>query len=190
MAAWNVIQTQMKSRQAYILVADDNVINRKLAVRQLERLGCQVEIAASGREAVTLAEATAFDAILMDCAMPEWTAAKPRALFGGGEQETDRYTPILGFTASESAQMQSDCRAAGMDGFVAKPVERQALATRLLDVLAQTLPPAAGNNGKMSVTYVEMVAKQDEPAVSEIFESELTLMALACSPAFKGIASF
>jgi signal transduction histidine kinase/CheY-like chemotaxis protein len=117
-----------------ILVVDDNPANLRLASIVLEHQGFRVDCAGSGAEAVAAHARMPYDAILMDCLMPEmdgWTAA--RAIRA---QENDgRRIPILAVTANTPADEQERCRAAGMDGVVGKPLrppELLALLDRLL----------------------------------------------------------
>jgi signal transduction histidine kinase/CheY-like chemotaxis protein len=102
-----------------VLLAEDNAVNRKIAVRILERLGCSVEVAANGREAVGLAVRTPFDVVLMDCQMPEMdgyqAAAEIRNRLGAG-------LPIVALTAHALEGDRDRCLTAGMDDYLTKPV--------------------------------------------------------------------
>ncbi len=103
-----------------ILIVDDNEIGRQLAVRVVERLGCAVEVARNGREAVELARTGGYDLILMDCQMPGMdgyeAASEIRRLEPAGQR-----TPIVAVTAHALEFERQRCTDAGMDDYLAKP---------------------------------------------------------------------
>jgi CheY-like chemotaxis protein len=109
-----------------VLVAEDNVVNQKVAARMLERLGLRVEVAANGREAVKMFELLPYDLVFMDCQMPEMdgyeAAREIRRREGPG-----RYVAIIAMTADAMAGCREHCLEAGMDDFVAKPIAMEAL---------------------------------------------------------------
>ncbi|MEA2444242.1 MAG: two-component system, sensor histidine kinase and response regulator, partial [Thermoleophilales bacterium] len=113
-----------------VLVADDNEVNSELLVRQLAKLGVVGEAVAGGREAVAAATSRAYDAVLMDSHMPDvdglQAARAIRTL--PGERGA---TPIVAVTASASPRERAACLAAGMDGFLPKPISSRALALAL-----------------------------------------------------------
>lgn len=112
-----------------VLVVDDNVVNLKVASLLLSRLGVQVETAAGGEEAVRRFEPGKYRAILMDLHMPEvdgYQATRRIRALESGER-----TPIVALTASALASELEECREAGMDDHLIKPVTLQQLATAL-----------------------------------------------------------
>ncbi len=116
---------KQKHRQPRVLLAEDNLVNQKVATRLLERLGCSAEVAANGREAAEALERSDYDLVLMDCQMPEMdgfeAAARIRSMEGRGR------TPIIAMTASGMEGDRERCIAAGMNDYIAKPVSRRAL---------------------------------------------------------------
>jgi signal transduction histidine kinase/ActR/RegA family two-component response regulator len=111
---------------AHVLVVDDDEISRSVTSQLLGRLGCTVERAVSGAEAIAQAHHTRFDLIFMDCQMPEMdgftTTERIRAAAGS------KAPPVVALTANTSAKDRERCFAAGMCDFVDKPVRKTELA--------------------------------------------------------------
>jgi two-component system, sensor histidine kinase and response regulator len=122
-----------------VLLAEDNAVNQTLAVRLLEKRGCSVEVAGNGREAVAAFEKQSFDLVLMDVQMPEMDGFEATAAIRERERTTGTHTPIVAMTAHVMKGDREQCLAAGMDGYIPKPVRPQ----ELFDVLNKlTLPEA------------------------------------------------
>ena len=121
-----------------VLVAEDNAVNQKVAVRMLERLGLRADVAANGREAVDLYAMAPYDLIFMDCHMPEMdgyaATAEIRKQAGAG-----RRVPIIAMTAEAMEGCRENCLAAGMDDYVAKPVRPE----DIVEALRRWAPGAA-----------------------------------------------
>jgi PAS domain S-box-containing protein len=120
---------------ARVLVVDDNTVNQKVARMMLERLGCRVEVAADGQEAIEMVELLPFDVVFMDCEMPvldgfEATAEIRRREAGG------RHVSIVAMTARAIQGDREHCLQAGMDDYISKPVKPKALE----DVLDRWAP--------------------------------------------------
>jgi signal transduction histidine kinase/CheY-like chemotaxis protein len=131
------------------LLAEDNAVNAKLAVRLLERLGCRVDVASDGREAVRMVQSIPFDIVFMDCQMPEmdgFEATKAIREWERSSRLDGPPAPRLKIVALTANAMQGDrerCLEAGMDDYITKPIARPDLA-RVLDATnpsaSSTLP--------------------------------------------------
>jgi CheY-like chemotaxis protein/HPt (histidine-containing phosphotransfer) domain-containing protein len=114
-------------RALRLLLAEDNLVNQKLALRLLEKQGHTVAIAANGIEAVRAAEHEPFDLVLMDVQMPEMDGFEATAAIRAREQGTGRHLPILAMTAYAMKGDRERCLASGMDGYVSKPIQPREL---------------------------------------------------------------
>ncbi len=107
----------------HFLLAEDNAVNQKLAVRLLEKRGHTVVVADNGRIAVDAYLREAFDAVLMDVQMPEMDGLEATGAIRAWEQHTGGHVPIIAMTAHAMKGDRERCLAAGMDGYVAKPIQ-------------------------------------------------------------------
>jgi signal transduction histidine kinase/CheY-like chemotaxis protein len=124
----------------HVLVVDDNIINREVAVAMLEEFGCTVVLADEGRAAVAHAEHERFDLILMDCQMPGMNGYDATEAIRADEVKRGlRRTPIVALTANVMARDRERAMKSGMDSFLAKPFK----SAQLFDVL-QPIAGAAG----------------------------------------------
>jgi CheY-like chemotaxis protein len=115
------------SRSLRLLLAEDNEVNQRLAVRLLEKRGHTVVVVGNGRQALAALEAQPFDAVLMDVEMPEMDGYEATAAIRDGERTTRRHIPILAMTAHAMKGAREACLAAGMDSYVSKPLQPRAL---------------------------------------------------------------
>jgi two-component system sensor histidine kinase/response regulator len=132
------------TRPLRLLLAEDSLVNQRLAVGLLERHGHRVTIANNGRQAVDLASDEGFDAILMDVQMPEMDGLEATRRIRQQERQTGRHVPIIAMTAHALKGDRERCLDCGMDEYVAKPVRERQLLNALRNVLGDevALPPA------------------------------------------------
>ena len=128
-----------KRRHLRILLAEDNAVNRKLAVRLLEKQGHTVTVAGDGKEALAVLAQRPFDLILMDVQMPEMNGFEATRAIRARERETGRHIPIIAMTAHAMKGDRERCLAAGMDSYVTKPI----LARKLYEAIESLAPAAA-----------------------------------------------
>ncbi|MDK2909211.1 MAG: two-component system, sensor histidine kinase [Bacteroidales bacterium] len=114
-----VVETQMKP--LHILLAEDNLINQKVAVANLKKFGHMVDIAKNGLEAVEMARKNFYDLILMDIQMPEMDGYEATTIIRAEEAEKGRHTPIIAMTANSFEADRERCFAIGMDDYISKP---------------------------------------------------------------------
>jgi|GEM_PF-589258 len=110
------------ARRLDILLAEDNPINRKLAVRLLEKMGHTVTVAENGRQAVSALERHGFDLVLMDVQMPELDGLDATRTIREQEVATGRHVPIVAMTAHAMKGDRERCMEAGMDDYLSKPI--------------------------------------------------------------------
>jgi two-component system, sensor histidine kinase and response regulator len=129
-----------------ILLAEDNPVNQKVAMRLLEKLDYRVDLVADGRAAVAAWQSGTFDLILMDCQMPEmdgYAATREIRELEAGK----RHIPIVALTAHAMKGDEEKCRAAGMDDYLTKPIDRiklDACLNRHLPSVSSGSMPATG----------------------------------------------
>lgn len=150
-------QEEAKMRaHARVLVAEDNIVNQRVAVRMLEKLGCRVDVAANGLEAVEAVSRIAYAAVLMDCQMPEMDGYAATAEIR--RREDVRRVPVIAMTANAVRGDREKCLAAQMDDYIAKPVR----IAELEAVLQRWIPETYKNTGA-ETTQIDRKALHTEP---------------------------
>ena len=131
-------------RSPRVLVVEDNPVNQKVAAKMLEKLGCRVDVAANGREAVEGLARIQYLLVFMDCQMPEMDGFEATRLIRQQEQAWG-HIPIIAMTANARAEDHAHCLAIGMDDFLSKPVQLQDVA----EILRRWLPPQEGEANRV-----------------------------------------
>ena len=125
-----------------VLVVDDNAVNQRVAARMLERIGLRVDAAGNGAEAVRMLKELPYDAVFMDCQMPEMDGyAATREI--RRTEKPGEHIAIIAMTADALVGAREQCLAAGMDDYIAKPVKLEDLSR----AVQKWLPPG-GKRGE------------------------------------------
>jgi two-component system, sensor histidine kinase and response regulator len=130
-----------QSDRYHILLAEDNAVNQRLAVRLLERKGHSVVVAGDGQRALEVFTREPFDLILMDVQMPEMNGYEVTAAIRESERASGRHVPIIAMTAHAMKGDRERCLEAGMDGYVSKPI-RPGDLLRSIEELARMESPS------------------------------------------------
>jgi CheY-like chemotaxis protein len=128
-----------------ILVAEDNAINQRVAVRMLEKNGHQVILARNGREALAALERESFDLVFMDVQMPEMDGLEAAAAIRKKEKSTGGHVPIVAMTAGAMQGDRDRCLDAGMDEYVSKPITERELMAAIQRTLPRSVSQGAGS---------------------------------------------
>jgi signal transduction histidine kinase/ligand-binding sensor domain-containing protein/DNA-binding response OmpR family regulator len=120
-----------------VLVVEDNVVNQRLAIGLLEKLGLRVDVAANGIEALEMFELLPYDVIFMDCQMPEMNGYDAATEIRRREGQ-DRHVAIIAMTADVIKGSRERCIAAGMDDYISKPINRTAIVAALEKTRSQS----------------------------------------------------
>ncbi|WP_291984963.1 response regulator [Candidatus Accumulibacter sp. ACC007] len=195
-------QPALLARQArrlggHVLLVEDNEVNREIAGAILATLGCQVDRAHDGAQAVLAAHAGSYDLILMDCQMPVMDGFQATRQIRADERQAGRVPcPIVALTANALAGDREQCLAAGMNDYLAKPINRAQLAAALernLPALPATAKMAAtpGESGQAAASATVTVSETSRearphtpPAFDPAIVQALPMVADGSNPAF------
>ena len=160
------IAVKIDDLTARILLAEDNVINQKVASHMLKTLVYSVDVVADGQEAIEALATIKYDLVLMDCMMPILDGFEATAIIRAESSKVlDHNVPIIAMTANAMMEDYDKCRAAGMDDYISKPTKKETLA-EMLDKWVSPANPLRRKNidvgrldldqlKKLTVLYVE-----------------------------------
>ena len=132
-----------------VLLAEDNEINQRIALRLLEKLGINADAVSNGRAAVDALSNRNYDMVLMDCQMPEMDGFEATALIRNRERGKT-HTPICALTANAMEGDREKCLAAGMDDYISKPVGLEKLREAVERLVYKSSPAEASLTGARS----------------------------------------
>ncbi|HYM36005.1 MAG TPA: response regulator, partial [Steroidobacteraceae bacterium] len=182
---------QLDAQQRFagrVLLVEDNVVNQKVAARFLERMGCTVRVAENGADGVAAFEAERFDVIFMDLQMPvmDGMAATQKIREMESIDPARTRTPIVALTANAMRGDQERCEAAGMDGYLTKPLEVERLRETLVKVglasshapLSDLQPTVATHNSQspppIDLGQLNRLVENDTEFMRELLATFLT----------------
>ncbi len=171
-----------KKRRVRILVAEDNVVNQKVAIRILEKLGYRADAVANGQEALTALEKIHYDLVLMDVQMPEMNGFEATRIIRDPGSRVPRHDiPIVAMTAHALKGDRERCLEAGMDDYVSKPVTPLGLGEVLDKHLGGAVPSGGVSlskepceSGPVEIEWIREVADGDREFERELIETFLS----------------
>jgi signal transduction histidine kinase/DNA-binding response OmpR family regulator len=155
---------QIRLQGLRVLLAEDNSVNQEVGKAMLNAMGCSVEVAVNGLEALNIFKCGKIDLILMDCMMPEmdgYTATREIRLLE--KAVGDSHIPILALTASAMQGDREKCLAAGMNDYLTKPFLQQALRNRIVALLKSTTTGITSESGNLSSQITDTVSFDPTP---------------------------
>ena len=151
------------SNSIHILLAEDNVINQKLAVHLLKKQGHTVVIAADGKATIAAFENEKFDVVLMDIQMPEMSGFEATAIIREKEKTISSHIPIIALTAHAMKGDRERCLAAGMDSYISKPIQADELSRVIETLVGKTrstiAEPIEGVPARMKLDHPALLAQ-------------------------------
>jgi CheY-like chemotaxis protein/signal transduction histidine kinase len=158
----------------YLLLAEDNPINQKVAVAMLSGAGYRVDTVPDGAAAVEAAAARSYDAILMDCQMPELSGYEATAAIRANDG-SERHTPIIALTAGARREDRERCLAEGMDSYLAKPLNKDVLLTLVARTIKSgptTSDPPPVRHASTAETMIDQTVLSQLSALGESGEHD------------------
>ncbi len=130
------------SDKVRVLIAEDNPVNQKVAIKMLEKIGFRVDAVGNGAEAVEALKTVSYDLVLMDCQMPEMDGYEATRCLRASQVPRVRTIPIVAMTANAMKGDREKCLAAGMDDYISKPIKPEELQ-RVIQSTLEARPKAA-----------------------------------------------
>lgn len=147
---------KIKQFNAQVLVVEDNIVNQKVAEGMLQKFGVHIDLAANGQEAIKILEQQSYDIVFMDCQMPIMDGYDAtRQIRDQQSPVLDHSVPVVAMTANAMQGDREQCIEAGMDDYIAKPVD----PSRIQLALSRWLPEHCHQDDNQSVFTRELIAK-------------------------------
>jgi two-component system, sensor histidine kinase and response regulator len=166
------VAKQAEPKGARVLVVEDNLVNQKVAVCMLEKLGCKVDAASNGKRALELLKAYPYEVIFMDCQMPEMDGYQAtieiRRLY-----DSERHISIIAMTANAMQGDREKCFQVGMDGYISKPIKLEDLKDALKYCVNKTDLPVIEFPSLEPSVLEALRSLKDEKFLEEIFQTFL-----------------
>ena len=155
-----------------ILLAEDNRVNQRVALRILEKQGHTVVVVGDGQAALTALAQAPFDLVLMDIQMPVLDGLAATAAIRAQEQTQGTHVPIIAMTAHAMRGDRERCLAAGMDGYVTKPIKAADLTAAIAQLLpAAPQPPTPAGTPPVDVSAALRSVEGDQGLLEDLFEA-------------------
>jgi signal transduction histidine kinase/DNA-binding NarL/FixJ family response regulator/HPt (histidine-containing phosphotransfer) domain-containing protein len=173
-----------------VLLVDDNRVNQQLAAAMLDRLGLPHDMADNGAEALLRLNGTRYALVLMDMEMPEMDGvAATRHIREREDREGTPRLPIVAMTANALREDKERCLAAGMDGYIAKPISRKALQDELFRLFAGTSPPLPAGVAAVEPAKEAAVAGPNESVDKPVFDHAAALERIGDAEVLQNVAA-
>jgi len=173
-----VISATRHSRCLHVLLAEDSLVNQKLATALLDKWGHRISVAGNGRDAIDRWLSGRFDVILMDVQMPELDGLEATRTIRRQEQSTGEHIPIIAMTAHALKGDEERCLAAGMDAYISKPIRAPLLFQRLAELCtalddAEGIQPVTSDGAATLLDRAGLLELTggDEPLLREVLEA-------------------
>jgi CheY-like chemotaxis protein len=181
-----------EQRRLKILLAEDGLVNQRVAVGLLEMRGHHVIVANNGKEAVDALVNDAFDAVLMDVQMPEMDGLEATVAIREFEKQQGHHTPIIAMTASAMKGDREKCLQVGMDGYISKPVDPEQLTSTLNEftpaISSSATDAASPGSESETISVIDMdVAQARIPGGPEAVKQVAQLLLEECPKMFAEI---
>ena len=149
---------EISAQSLRVLLAEDNPVNQKLAMRILEKLGHKVQLVNNGRDALERSQAEEFDLILMDVQMPEMDGLEAATAIRTAESNTGKHVPIVAMTAHAMKGDKEKCLNAGMDEYLSKPIRAEELRRTMSEVMkVRDISPPSEQNSFQAIGRLELL---------------------------------
>jgi two-component system, sensor histidine kinase and response regulator len=150
--------TRQETAKLSILIVEDNAVNQMVASRMLQKLGCQVEVAANGKIATEMVQAKQYDVVFMDCQMPVMDGFEATAEIRRGE-DGNRRVPIVAMTANAMQGDRERCIEAGMDDYMSKPINKD----EVIAAIQRRIPEWKTGSGEPAIMPIGVTGEPELP---------------------------